>query len=169
MESADAFLTLLRSQPPDARVSVPLGRVVALVASAGGELDSQVADALIASGRLRLVRDADVREAIARYLSLQAAVTEYTGAARELVTSDVMPYLRRTSEPVEAMLEFQRAFESRNRRPWEEVDGTMVVRNDAELRTLIAQKWRVEYSASVNAGFLMSHMQRSLELIEAGG
>jgi len=145
---AAAVHEMLQSTPGETEaVSVPDSLLVGLLGTGTFDRVTPVLDGLLRSGRWELIRDPNVREAVATWERWLAQLVEREEFAREHVDTRLLPVLS-TRGDVSRVFSGLRAFGA----DVAESDGVTILCIDNELKAVVAEKHaRNEINASLRA------------------
>lgn len=169
VEYNERLLAFLEEAPDDSRQRVPNGLLLSLLFAPIWEPESASLDALIASGRVSLLRAREVREGIAAWSADLSSTIDGQRRAREFYVDQLLPYLSRQGD-VTALLEARRVDQLRRGSgpPWEAIEGETVLRNAAELRNLVAQKLVFSGDALRRSRMALETLQQTLGTLGDG-
>lgn len=167
---SDSLLALLEEAPPNRAVRVKNGFLLSLLFAPIWQPETAVLDALIASGRLSLITDRGVREAIANLSSRFSDLELTTGLrTRSHYMDQVLPYLTRQGDITSLIAERQVDLDVIRQTggfPWTLARGETVLTNTFELRNLVAQQhlWSSEALRSLEQ--TVTDLEAALERVE---
>lgn len=145
LRGTTAVMAQLEGAAPGAEVEIPDSLGLMLLLAPTWDRPSNVLDALIGSGRLRLLSDPAVRDAISEWSTSFLNTREDQARAREFYVQDMLPFLR-TSGDMTGLLEIRSALSPSSLRTNESIDWGEVrvsatrFRNSQELQNLVAEK-----------------------------
>ena len=141
VEHADSLLRILDQAADEQLLVIDNGLLLSLLFSPIWKPETPVLDALIASGRLRLIEDRNVREGIARLSSRFSSIdTSQAVRARTHYMEQLLPYLS-ANEDIASLARERRIDAEELRRtggyPWTVAEGVTTVRNTTHFRNLV--------------------------------
>lgn len=166
----EGLLERLREAPDGAVLSLPDSLLVSLVfVPSWAGIGPPALDALVESGRLSLITDRAVREAIIRWSNRSAAALSYQEVARGHYRDRVLPVLGEQIE-LEMILDYRNPDEASVAGfPWERAVATTGARNTRALRNLVVTHLLHLQTASFAAGSAEDALVRLIDALEAAG
>ncbi|MDX1567171.1 MAG: hypothetical protein R3223_05170 [Longimicrobiales bacterium] len=159
-------LQAMREAAVGAPVTLPDSLALMLLFAPTWETPSITQDALIASGRLALISDREVRGWIAGWSAALSGARENQDRARRFYEEELLPVLR-TSGDITNLLRNRAILPTTvDAVPSEWAAGETTVSNSLELQNLVAQKVLFATLALRSSESAISALQRLVEVIE---
>ncbi len=141
-------------------IGVPDRQLATLVASPTYETETPTLDGLLQSGGIEIIRDADVRAAIARWDSRVRDTRTNELEAGQFVSTQLLPALISRGDIGHVLLNAERG-----RLAQLSVDAVTSIRVDAELKALIAQRYNTAALVQFGLAEALAALDRAVTAI----